>query len=68
LQQHKHGDGKYTLGLTTISALAVVDVVEGGTITGDNAISVFLEIIGASFIANKLFGIGDRLKGVITKK
>jgi hypothetical protein len=53
----------YTFGLAGISALAVTQTIQDG-ITGDNAISVFLEIIGASFIANKLFGIGGKLKSL----
>jgi hypothetical protein len=52
----------YTFGLAVISGFAVVDVVDGG-INGDNAIGIFLEIVGASFLANKLFGIGSKLKG-----
>ncbi len=56
----------YTLGLTTLSALAIVDTVQNG-ITGENVIAIFLQIIGASFLGNKLFGIGDKLRGFIRK-
>lgn len=51
----------YTLGLAGISGLVVVDIAEG--VTGDNAISLFLQIVGASFLGNKLINISGRLKG-----
>jgi len=52
----------YTLGLAGISGLVVVDASNG--VTGENAISLFLEIIGASYIGNKLLGVADKLKGL----
>ena len=50
----------YTLGLATISGLVVVDVVSG--VTEDNAIGLFLEIVGAAFLGNKLINISGKLK------
>ncbi len=50
----------YTIGLATITGLVVVDVVAG--VTADNAIGLFLQIVGASFLGNKLINISGRLK------
>jgi hypothetical protein len=50
----------YTLGLAGIGGLVIVDASDG--INADNAISILLEIVGASFIGNKLLNIGGRLK------
>jgi len=53
----------YTLGLAGISGLVVVNVAEG--VNSDNAIGLFLEIVGASFLGNKLLNISRKLKGTV---
>ena len=50
----------YTLGLTTISGLIVIEGVSEG-VNADNAVRIALEIIGASFLANKLRQVGQKL-------
>lgn len=56
----------YTFGLAGLSSLAIVQAVSEG-ITPDNVAGLFLQVVGASFLGNKLFGIGDRLKGLVNK-
>ena len=50
----------YTIGLVGISSLAFV--IPSGGFTESNALSLFLEIAGASFIGNKLIGVANKLR------
>lgn len=52
----------YTIGIATVSGLAVVQTQFAGVVTEANAIAVILAITGASFLGNKLFGIAKKLK------
>jgi len=51
----------YTLGLAGIAALVIVEA--NGPITEGNVLTVFLEIVGASFLGNKLISVAGKLKG-----
>jgi len=51
----------YTVGIATVSGLAIVETQFGGVVDEGNLIPVLLAITGASFLGNKLFGIGKKL-------
>lgn len=54
----------YTLGISGVSGLAIIETL-GGNVTADNWLNVVITITGASFIGNKLFGIGAKLKSAL---
>ena len=54
----------YTAGIAGISGLAIVEAL-GGQVNANNWINVVVSIVGASFIGNKLFGIGTKLKAAL---
>ena len=51
----------YSVGIAGISALVIVEAAENG-VTADNAIQLFLEVVGLSYLGNKLFSVGKKLK------
>jgi len=51
----------YTLGIATISGLAIIEAT-GGEVTSANALTTVVSIFGASFVGNKLFGIAKKLQ------
>jgi len=51
----------YSVGIAGISALVIVEAAESG-VTTDNAIQLFLEVVGLSYLGNKLFSVGKKLK------
>jgi len=52
----------FTIGIATVSGLAIVQTQFNGAITEDNFIPVFLAITGASMLGSKLFGVANKLK------
>ena len=50
----------YTLGIVGISSLGIV--IPAGGFNETNALSLFLQISGASFIGNKLVGVAEKLR------
>ena len=52
----------YTLGIASISGLGIIEA-SGGAVTEATVIPTVVSIVGASFIGNKLFGIGAKLAG-----
>ena len=55
----------YSVGLASISSLVIVDVANGG-VTQANAVPLFLEVVGLSYLGNKLFNIGNKVKNGVT--
>ncbi len=51
----------YTLGITGLGSLAIIDTIDGGVNAG-NLIAVALQIAGASFLGNKLINVATKLK------
>lgn len=57
----------YTLGVTFVSGLVVVNAVSGGVNEG-NVLEVFLAILGTNFITHTGISVGGRLQGRIKVK
>ena len=52
----------YTIVISTISALGVINGLDGGIINDKNALPLILEVLGAGFIGNKSIQILNRIQ------
>ncbi len=52
----------YTVIISTVAAIGVIQGIQGGHVTDQNILSVIISVLGAGFLGNKAIQISSKLR------